>query len=240
MPRITPNLEIELGKEYRVNFAAKKIPVETRVARKDQEMSANFGSVLKMFKKIEGKKEKSPKSEENVKKEEILSKERRKFPKSVKTPRKCLVKPKNASSGSKNRHGFTGSGLANVKSNGSGKKTPKKRSTSVAATVQPFKRGKVKTSEDGKVRKIITFFEKKEASKFSKFYSGGEKVYEHNTANSNFKDGAKLENKTETGSEQLGSHSTNHYHTMGTAIQTDAPTSIRDYRGQLYRQKRKD
>ena len=110
------------------------------------------------------------------------------------------------------------------------KKTPKKRSTSVAATVKPFKRGKIKTLEEGKVRKITTFFEKKEASKFSKFYSGGEKVYEHNTANSNFKDGAKLENKTETGSEQLGSHSTNHYHTMGTAIQTDAPTSIGDYR----------
>ena len=103
LPKITTNLENELGKEYRVNFAARK-----------PEMVANFGSVLKMFRKIEGKensKEKSPKSEENVKKEEILSTEGRKIPKSVKTPRKCLVKPKNASSGSKNRHGFTGSGL---------------------------------------------------------------------------------------------------------------------------------
>ena len=96
--------------------------------KKDPEIVANFGSVLKMFRKIEGKensKEKSPKSEENVKKEEILSIEGRKIPKSVKTPRKCLVKPKNASSGSKNRHGFTGNGLANGKSIGSGKKNTK-------------------------------------------------------------------------------------------------------------------
>ena len=75
------------------------------------------------------------------------------------------------------------------------------------------------------MRKITTFFEKKEASKFSKFSLGGEKFYEHTA-----KDGAKLGNKTETGSKQLGSHSTNHYHTVGRNVQTDTPASTRDYR----------
>ena len=230
-PRKTPLPENEHEKDCRANFAARKTPVTTSIAKKDQEMSAKFESVLKMFRKIEEKEkcqEISPKSEENARKKEqnlIQEKEKRKIPESVKTPKKILVKPKNALSGSKNHQRFTGSGLGMSQSSRfklSNKKTPKKRS--VAA--KPFERGKSKSLEYGNVRKITTFFERKEPSKFSKLSLGGE-VHEH-TAKSNLKDGAKCGN--ETGLKQLGSHSTNYLHIVGRDTQTGTPASTEDYR----------
>ena len=79
------------------------------------------------------------------------------------------------------------------------------------------------------MRKITTFFEKREASKSSKLSLGAKKIYEH-TAKLNFKGGSNYGNKNETGLEQLGSHSTNNYHTVGRIVQTDTPASTGDYR----------
>ena len=218
-PPLTKN---EPKLEYRANFTATERPVKVGIVKKDQKRSAKFESVLEMFRKIEGKEEKRKENlPKNGKKEENLEERRKEIPESVKTPRKYLVKPKDASSVSENCRGFTGSGLGNKLS---GQKIRKKRRNS-AAKSKPFERGKSKPLEYGNLRKITTFFE---PNKFQKISWVGEKTYEH-TAQLNFKDGAKCGNITEIGPEELGSHSTNYNHTVGRDLQTGTPDNTGDY-----------